>query len=76
MIEDPCSPDSSGQGIFDRKEICHLQIRSLTPQQATGTALAFAVQLNEADVPEMLTEPGKWLDGDTLPFKGTPETQH
>ena len=56
-IEDPCSPDSSGQGIFDRKEVCHFQIRSLTPQQAAGNALAFAVQRNEADVPEMLTEP-------------------
>jgi hypothetical protein len=50
MIEDPCSPDSSGlQGIFDRKEVCRFQTRSLTPQQATGTALAFAVQQNEAD---------------------------
>jgi hypothetical protein len=44
MIEDPCSPDSSRQGIFDRKEVCHFQIRSLTPQQAAGNALAFAVQ--------------------------------
>jgi hypothetical protein len=44
-IEDPCSPDSSGQGIFDRKEVCHFQIRSLTPQQAAGLALAFAVQI-------------------------------
>jgi hypothetical protein len=42
-IEDPCSPDSSGQGIFDRKEVCHFQIRSLTPQQAAGNALAFTV---------------------------------
>jgi len=32
-IKDPCSPDSSGQGIFDRKEVCHFQIRSLTPQR-------------------------------------------
>jgi len=32
MIEDPCSPDSSGQEIFDRKEVCRFQIRSLTPQ--------------------------------------------
>jgi len=24
------------------------------------------IQQNEADVPEMLTEPGKWLDGDTF----------
>ncbi len=41
MFEDPCS---KLQGIFDRKEICHFQIRSLTPQQATGNALAFPVQ--------------------------------
>jgi hypothetical protein len=33
------------------------------------------IQRNEADVPEMLTEPGKWLDGDTLLFKGTSETR-
>jgi hypothetical protein len=42
-IEDPCSPDSSGQGISDRKEVHHFQIRSLTPQQAAGNALAFSV---------------------------------
>jgi len=35
-------------------------------QQAAGNALAFAVQQNETDVPEMLTEPGKWINGDTL----------
>jgi hypothetical protein len=40
-IEDPCG---KLQGIFDRKEVCHFQIRSLTPQQAAGNALAFAVQ--------------------------------
>jgi hypothetical protein len=40
-FEDPCS---KLQGIFDRKEVCHFQIRSLTPQQAAGNALAFAVQ--------------------------------
>jgi hypothetical protein len=34
------------------------------------------IQRNEADVPEMLTETGKWLDGHTLLFEGTPETQH
>jgi hypothetical protein len=28
----------------DRKERCHVMIRSLTPQQATGNALAIAVQ--------------------------------
>jgi len=26
------------------------------------------IQQNEADVPEMLTEPGKWLDGNRLLF--------
>jgi len=39
-------------------------------------ARVFMIQRNEADVPEMLTEPGKWLDGDTLLFKGTSETRH
>jgi hypothetical protein len=34
------------------------------------------IQRNKADIPEMLTEPGKWLDGDALLFKGTSETQH
>jgi len=33
------------RGIFDRKEVCYFQIRSLTLQQAVGNALAFAVQL-------------------------------
>jgi hypothetical protein len=28
-------------------------------------ARVFMIQRNEADVPQMLTEPGKWLDGDT-----------
>jgi hypothetical protein len=28
----------------DRKEGCHFMIRSLTPQQATGNALAISVQ--------------------------------
>jgi hypothetical protein len=32
------------------------------------------IHQNEADVAEMLTEPGKWLDGGTLLFKGTPGT--
>jgi hypothetical protein len=40
-IEDPCS---KLQGIFDRKECGLFMIRSLTPPQATGNALAFAVQ--------------------------------
>ena len=34
------------------------------------------MQRNEADVPEMLMEPGKWLDGDTLLLKATSETRH
>ena len=34
------------------------------------------IQRSEADVPEMLTEPGKWLEGGTLLFKGTSETRH
>jgi len=37
------APRSKRRGIFDRKEVCHFQIRSLTPQQAAGNALAFAV---------------------------------
>ena len=41
QIEDPCS---NLQGIFDRKEVGHFQIRSPTPQQSAGNALAFAVQ--------------------------------
>jgi ATP/maltotriose-dependent transcriptional regulator MalT len=41
-IEDP---SSKLEGIFDRKERCHFMIRSLTPQQATGNALAIAVQV-------------------------------
>ncbi|MBN2034360.1 MAG: hypothetical protein JW836_13895, partial [Deltaproteobacteria bacterium] len=32
-------------GIFDRRERCHFIIRSLTPQQATGNALAIAVHV-------------------------------
>jgi len=39
-------------------------------------AQIFMIQRNEADVPEMLTELGKWLDGHTLLFKGTSETRH
>jgi len=34
------------------------------------------IQQNEADVPEMLTEAGKWLDGDRLLFKKTSETRY
>jgi len=46
-IEAPCSPPKGygGQRIFDRKELYHFLIRSLTPRQATGNALAVAVQL-------------------------------
>ncbi len=48
MIEAPRSPALAGRGIFDRKEVCYFQIRSLTPQSlscsGTGNALAFAVQ--------------------------------
>jgi hypothetical protein len=39
-------------------------------------ARVFMIQQNEADVPEMLTEPGKWLNGDPLPFKGTSRARH
>jgi hypothetical protein len=54
VIEAPCS---KLRGMFclaavlrsDRKEVCHFQIRSLTPQQAAGNALAFAVQREAAD---------------------------
>jgi hypothetical protein len=35
-----------------------------------ASARVFMIQRNEADVPKMLTEPGKWLDGDTLLFSG------
>jgi hypothetical protein len=34
------------------------------------------IQPNDPDDPEMLTEPGKQLDGDTSLFKETSETQH
>jgi hypothetical protein len=37
IIEEPCS---KLQGIFDRKENGHFLIRSLTPPQAAGNALA------------------------------------
>ena len=39
-------------------------------------ARVFMIQRNEADVPGMLTEPGKWLDGATQLFKRTSETRH
>jgi hypothetical protein len=41
VFEDPCS---KLQGIFDRKECGLLLIRSHSPPQAAGNALAFAVQ--------------------------------
>jgi len=41
-IEAPCRKQ---QGIFDRKEFFLILIRSLTPPQAAGDALTFAVQL-------------------------------
>jgi hypothetical protein len=31
----------------DREERCHFMVRSLTPQQATGNALAIAVQVRK-----------------------------
>jgi hypothetical protein len=39
-------------------------------------ARVLMIQRNEADVPEMLTGPGKWLDADTVLSKGTSETRH
>jgi hypothetical protein len=41
VFEDPCS---KLQGIFDRKECGLLMMRSLTPPQTAGNALALAVQ--------------------------------
>ena len=37
-------PRSNLQGISDRREFHLIQIRSLTPRQAIGNTLAFAVQ--------------------------------
>ena len=34
------------------------------------------IQQNEADVPEIFTESGKWLDGDTSVFEAASETRH
>ncbi len=34
IIEAPRSPAKAGRRIFDRKEVCYFQIRSLTPQSA------------------------------------------
>jgi hypothetical protein len=48
MIEDPCG---KLQGIFDRREAYYFQIRSLTPQQSAGLALAFAVQAQHPKLP-------------------------
>ncbi|MDO9565332.1 MAG: hypothetical protein Q7J15_01110 [Candidatus Desulfaltia sp.] len=38
------APRRKQRGIFDRKEVCHFWIRSLTPPQAAGNALTFAIQ--------------------------------
>jgi len=44
-IEESCS---KLQGIFDRKDfLSNFYIRSLTPQQAAGNALAVAVQMKK-----------------------------
>jgi hypothetical protein len=48
-------PRSKLRGIFDRKEVCYFQIRSLTPQQAAGNALAFAVQCEDAELSALWT---------------------
>jgi hypothetical protein len=57
-IEDPCS---KLQGISDRKEVYDFQIRSLTPQQAAGNALAFSVQRSQ-HVPHVPPGAGtRWL---------------
>jgi hypothetical protein len=37
------APSRKQRGIFDRKEVFYFWIRSLTPPQAAGNALAFAV---------------------------------
>ena len=42
-------PRSKLRGIFDRKEFCLLLIRSLTPQQATGLALAVRFNTSNYD---------------------------
>jgi hypothetical protein len=34
------------------------------------------IQWNEADVPKVVTEQGKWFDGEAIFFQRTPETQH
>jgi hypothetical protein len=34
------------------------------------------IQRDEADVPQMVTEQGKWLDGEPIFFEQTSETQH
>jgi hypothetical protein len=39
------APRDTPRGIFDRKEFYLILIRSLTPQQAAGNALAIAVQV-------------------------------
>ena len=56
------APRSKLRGIFDRKEVCYFQIRSLTPQQAAGNALAFAVQV----VPWVVWRKTIWLTIDSM----------
>jgi hypothetical protein len=51
--ESPKSIEASPRqatGNLHRKEVFHFRIRSLTPPQATGNALAFAVHLPERGV--------------------------
>jgi len=43
------APRRKQRGIFDRKDVCYFWIRSLTPPQAAGNALAFAVQKTVKD---------------------------
>ena len=49
------APRSKLRGIFDRKEVCYFQIRSLTPQQAAGNALAFAVQTRSKSINDQMS---------------------
>jgi hypothetical protein len=45
QLKIPCSPDSSGQAIFDRKGVCRFQIASLDPDQRSGLARSRPVKL-------------------------------
>jgi hypothetical protein len=66
-FEAPCS---KLQGIFDRKECGLLLIHSLTPLQAAGNALAFAVQkdqnANAQESDQWLMQRTVWTVGETL----------